>query len=461
MLDRMNIRSCSTLVAVGSGTKTKSVIFGKNSDRAINEPQPLCYFPAKDYAEGTMVKCTFASIPQEKHTYGCIGSRPGNIFGFEHGVNEWGVIIGNEAVAGRELPETTPGLIGMDLLRLALERADSAAKAVEVIGHLLETYGTGGDPEVRVQYFNANFIIADGKEAYLFESCQRYWAAKKVNTTGHLSNCYSIGSDYDLIGAKTLQGVIEKGWAPSNEKINMAAAFTNSDGDYSWAEGYFRYYRQHQLLNEQNPVSVKGMMNMLRDHYTSEMTGVLPYSIAAAKMPTICCHAGGMEGCITAASVVCELNDHGPDPFKFIYWGSMAPPCCSVFRPYFNIGWLPEDVQYAGTTYDQRSQWWTFVELERYIALNYGEFSPKVREGFGILEDQFIEQVNLLRKSYDGNINELKKFSAYANEESLRLAQSYLKEIKQKISDRDLDFLLIDYFKKSAKACGMETDVKF
>jgi secernin len=349
----------------------------------------------------------------------------------------------------------------MDLLRLALERADSAAKAVEVIGSLLETYGTGGDPAYRVPYFNANYIIADTKEAYLFESCQRYWAAKKVERTGHLSNCYSLSDDYDIIGKNVVEEVIQKGWAPSAAKINVAAAFTNDDGDYDWAEGYFRYYRQHQLMNNREPFTVKMMMENLRDHYSEEMRNCLPYSVAAAKMPTICCHAGGIGGCVTAASAVCSLNDKVPDPFKFVYWGSMAPPCCSIYRPNFNISWLPEDLQYAGELYDEKSQWWTFIELERYIALNYDLFAPKVREGFDKLENEFIEQADDLQKNYDGNIDKLKKFSMYANSASFTLAKDFLNEIKQKLNQGNIDYLLTDYFKKTAEGCGMKHSLKF
>jgi len=49
------------------------------------------------------------------------------------GVNEYGVAIGSEALFTMVKPEKFPGLIGMDLLRLALERADSAGAAVHVI----------------------------------------------------------------------------------------------------------------------------------------------------------------------------------------------------------------------------------------------------------------------------------------------------------------------------------------
>ena len=42
-------RSCSTLIALSSATKAGDIIFGKNSDRPVNESQPLAYFPPADH----------------------------------------------------------------------------------------------------------------------------------------------------------------------------------------------------------------------------------------------------------------------------------------------------------------------------------------------------------------------------------------------------------------------------
>ena len=45
-------RSCSTLIAMQDATLNGDVIFGKNSDRPVNESQPLEYFPPADHEDG-------------------------------------------------------------------------------------------------------------------------------------------------------------------------------------------------------------------------------------------------------------------------------------------------------------------------------------------------------------------------------------------------------------------------
>jgi len=114
------------MVALGNSTKSGNVIFAKNSDRPLGESQPLCLFEAKDYPDQELLSCTYISIPQVSRTYKVLGSKPYWIWGFEHGMNEWGVAIGNEAVWSREEEERENGLLGMDLVRLGLERSKTA-----------------------------------------------------------------------------------------------------------------------------------------------------------------------------------------------------------------------------------------------------------------------------------------------------------------------------------------------
>lgn len=458
MLQNRGVRSCTTMAAASLCTKDGTVIFGKNSDRPINEAQPLCFFPAADYPQHSEVQCSFIRIPQVPHTYACIGSKPHVFFGFEHGINEHGVMIGNEQVSGREAPERKWGLIGMDILRLALERSSTAKEAVAVIGELLETFGTGGEPGVRIRPFNSNYVIADAREVYLFESHQRSWVAKKVEDTGYLSNCYSIQEDYTMIGSDVIREAKEKGWIGDEAHFNPAKAWTIDDCLFEESEGFVRYARLDKLMKNRPPFTPKMMMNNLRDHYEGEALGQTIFSPAAAKIPCICSHPGGTGGCVTAASSVAVIRRDVPKELVFTYWASMSPPCCSIFRPFYNIQWLPEDLQKGHALYDPRSQWWTFIELERYVALNYDRFAPKVKKIFADMEDRFLQEAEHVERSYDGDVQSLKEFSGRAAEESCRAARALINEIKGKLKTRDIDRMLLSYFQEASAGCGMPYD---
>ena len=175
-----DVLSCDTAVAVGSATADGSVIFAKNSDRRANESQPLYHAPRRRHAPGATVRTQYLEIPQAAETWELIGSRPYWLWGFEIGVNEWGVAIGNEAVHARE-PVEERGLLGMDLVRFGLERGRTANEAVEVVCGLLERHGQGGSceaPGLPFRTYNNSFILADPREAWVLETAGRRWAAR-------------------------------------------------------------------------------------------------------------------------------------------------------------------------------------------------------------------------------------------------------------------------------------------
>lgn len=451
-------RSCTTMLAKAGATKTGDTILAKNSDRPLNEAQPLCFYAAMDYPEGTEVQCSFIRIKQVGHTYACIGSRPYVFFGFEHGINEHGLMIGNEQVSGREIPERKWGLIGMDILRLALERSKTAKEAIEVISGLLETFGTGGDPSTRISAFNSNYIIADPSEAYLFESHQKSWVAKKIDDVGYLSNCYSIQENYNLIGNGVVEEAEAKGWHYPGQKFNAAKAWTADDCIFAESEGFVRYARLEKLMKNREQLTPKLMMQNLRDHYDDVFLSNILYSPAAAKIPCICSHPGGVSGCATAASTVTVIRKDAPKELRFTYWGSMAPPCCSIFRPFYNINWLPEDLKHADALYRPEEQWWVFTELERYIALNYEKFAPKAKAEFYKLENEFLDEAEHIERTFNGDAEILKEFTSRATGLSAALAKNLIADIKSKMKTSEIDRMLLAYFTESAAGCGMEYD---
>ncbi|MEQ2213996.1 Secernin-2 [Xenoophorus captivus] len=99
------------------------------------------------------------------------------------GANDQGVCIGNEAVWTREPVVPGEALLGMDLVRIGLERGDSAWAALTVITGLLEQHGQGGqckeDPEP-FSYHNT-FLLVDRNEAWVLETAGRLWVAQKVS----------------------------------------------------------------------------------------------------------------------------------------------------------------------------------------------------------------------------------------------------------------------------------------
>lgn len=144
-------------------------LFAKNSDRSPNEPQVIEYRPARDHREKDL-RATYLTIPQAPLTYATLLSRPAWMWGAEMGVNEHGVCIGNEAVftKGRY---ASVGLTGMDLVRLALERASSARQAADLILELLEQHGQGGNCGYDHNFFYDNaFLILDRREIRLLET---------------------------------------------------------------------------------------------------------------------------------------------------------------------------------------------------------------------------------------------------------------------------------------------------
>ena len=172
---------CDTVVALANSTLDGCVLFAKNSDRDPNEAHEIVIIPASRHAEGEKVKCTYIEIPQVPETYRVLLSKPFWIWGAEMGSNEFGVTIGNEAIFTREPYQKEPGLIGMDFLRLALERARTAEAAMDTIITLLERYGQGGNcGYAHPFYYYNSYLICDSHEAWVLETVGREWAAEKV-----------------------------------------------------------------------------------------------------------------------------------------------------------------------------------------------------------------------------------------------------------------------------------------
>jgi dipeptidase len=408
--------TCDILLAVGKATLNGTVVFGKNSDRSPNEAQPLVSHPRLNHGE-SFVKCQNIEIPQVPITYEHIGSSPYWLWGYEHGLNEFGVVIGNTGVSGSKEPFEEPadkaGLIGMDLVRLGLERGKTAYEAMHIIINLIQRYGTGYCEEPNKAKYHNCFVLGDPKEAWILETSGRYWVAKRV-TDGiyHQGNLYSIQGEWDERHPDLISHAIEMGWCNSDKDFNFDRAYWDYQKN-PITGSMIRYRRGLQLLRKYyGRITPELMMELLRDHLEDTLLAPL-WSPGENFYSSICCHERPWGGGQTAASMVVELKKGITDLLKTSCWASMTPPCTSIFMPLFPKDILfPKELSLGADRYSEESPWWCFKKLQRHTDRNYPLLGPIIRSIWRGREMKNIEEMSRVEKEASKLIKEGKTHEA-------------------------------------------------
>lgn len=304
---------CDTICVLPGQSQNGAAMLAKNSDRDPNEPHVIKFVAAQEHEAGERLKCTYIDIPQAARTNAALLLKPDWIWGAEMGVNEYGVAIGNEAVFTKA-KRGPDALTGMDLLRLALERADTAQAALDVIVRLLGEFGQGGNCGYSKDFrYDNSFLIADRSSAYILETSGKNYAAAPVNGKAAISNRLFMRRGHTL-----REGL--------KENEDFARRFT---------EPVFSYFSRAKRRREQSlcaigggSVSVKQMMDALRTHEK----GLGGREFTRGSVGSVCMHAGGLIGDHTTGSFVAVLREGAP----MTVWATGAStPCISAFKPVF------------------------------------------------------------------------------------------------------------------------------
>jgi dipeptidase len=352
---------CDSFVALSGHTADGSVIFGKNSDREPNEPQLLERHPAREHPAGTTLRATHLEIPQAARTHAVLLSRPWRTWGAEMGANEHGVVAGNEAVFTRVRHTREPGLIGMDLLRLALERAGTARDALHVVTDLLERFGQEGRHGGRLVYHNS-FLIADPREAWVLETAGRLWAARRAEGFCAISNGLTIGEEMDEAHPRLADEARRLGRLPRGGRLHFARCFSDRLVTALSGSAARRRRALERLDGRRGTLGVADAFALLRDHGDAG-DGYRPDRHAL--MRHLCAHAANgltRDASQTTASLVVRLD--GAEP---TCWATgTAAPCTSVFKPvWLEAGGLPAPGPSPGDAYDEQCGWWRHERLHR------------------------------------------------------------------------------------------------
>jgi secernin len=443
------VYACDTWVALKDATKSGYTILAKNSDRPLFDCQPLMFYPRQKWPAGSEVNLGRITIPQVEETYATMGSGPYWCWGYEEGINEYGVAIGNEGVWTKVLAEDIKaymkgngpklGPTGMDLLRLGLERGKTAREALEVITGLVEKYGqfgSGVPTQGVLGAYHNSYIIADAKEAWVLETAGTRWIAKRFSHgTTSISNKLSITTEWDLASPDIVDYAIEKGWWPEVKRDSFDFTKAYSDDSPARKEGDMRAHTRamcssNLLLEKEGQIDSRWMMRIARDRSTSP----------------------GIDLDQTASSCVAILPNTADE--LPVFWWCPAIPSMSCYVPFFIHGSkLPDTVSITGTygkrvvppseteqdEFSPESYWWLFRNLCDKTNIKYEERSPIVRAAFDSLEKVFearipvtMEKVVKLRKV--GKLDEAAKILNDYTAECLDKALKKCNELRERFT---------------------------
>jgi secernin len=385
---------CDTLVALAAATRDGVTVFAKNSDRPPDECQRLVQVPRRHHGDGSVLHCQYVTIPQVRETMALVGSQPHWLWGFEHGVNEHRVAIGNETVFAKE-PLGPHGLLGMDLVRLGLERGRSADEALAVMTTLIEHHGQGGSGQRDVDwpYHNA-FLIADPRGAWILETSARHWVARPVDDVGNISNGLAVGTEWTRGAADVTSFALDRGWWST---VDGRLHFTRAYGDDMGVPPNLCEPRRRRLAallaESRGGITAASVRAMLRDHY-EQGTVYLPRPFEDPEHFSVCMHSPGLSH--TTAALVAPLAATGERSRAM--WACLGNPCLGAFLPLYPEGRIPPRLAIGGGESEPGSPWWKLRRLRSAVESDPARHGPLVRARWDELERRFAREAEELEE---------------------------------------------------------------
>ena len=440
---------CDTIYVPASHTKNGIALFAKNSDRDPNEAHLIEMHPRAEHAAGEDLQCTYITIPQVAMTNTVLLARPFWIWGAEMGANEFGVTIGNEAVFTKIPYEKNTGLTGMDLLRLALERAATAYDAMQEIIRLLEKYGQGGNCSfLHKFYYHNSFLIADPTDAWVLETAGNHWAAEHVNGPRTISNVLTITDRYDMASADLVSFAMEKGWCKGKTGFNFSACYSDTIFTiFSDGRGRQACTTTYMISNDMG-LEARDLMQLLRVHRRDDPANWSPdRGLFGAD---VCMHVGVGPVRIneTTGSMVSELG-----AAEQLHWftGTTAP-CTGIFKPVWFQAGLPDLRQSPNGKYNPESLWWMHERLHRKVIMDYNHRLSLYRGDRDKLENSFIQGVQDLEKK---SVEEKFNYSQSCFETARAATQGWYEQVKSAPINQGTGFIYKQTRKKFDKLASI------
>lgn len=353
---------CDTLCSLSSNNSSSAITyFAKNSDRDPNEMQVVEYHGREERKGKT--RATYIDVEFTGDTYPVIISRPFWMWGAEMGINDHGVAAGNEAIFTRTSGHEK-ALLGMDLLRLGLEKGGTARSATDTVIEYLEKYGQGGSNSTfRKTYYDNSMIITDRKEAFALQAIGKEWELRKVSGFCSISNAIEGGDDV----------------------VASSGNFVTPRDTVYTRLGKGRARREQTLASlssGKNSTSIGTIFMTMRSHNSDD------FHPAGGSNADVCMHAAPFTRINqTVNSFAAEIGDR----FSIAWFTFSSNPCMSTYKPVIFIhGEVPE-LPYNGS-------YWLSAEIRnRKISTGDSKAYRKAAAGARAAQDTILERVTPVR----------------------------------------------------------------
>ncbi|MBD3413971.1 MAG: hypothetical protein GF421_06040 [Candidatus Aminicenantes bacterium] len=432
--------NCSSFLVTKGASKDGSVMITYTCD---GEFLPhLEYTPAQDHKKGEVIEITgwrgevMGHVKQVPHTYAVVGL-----------MNEHQVAIGETTFGGRPELRNPDGLLHyFTLMNLALQRSQTARKAIQVMTELVNEYGYASTGE--------SFSIADPEEAWIMEMIGpgkggqgAIWVAVRIPDgyiSGH-ANMARIGTfpldnpENCLYSENVISFAQEKGYydqssgdpfsfrkaydPPKPSSLRTCAArvwsmFRRSAPSLNLSPDFQRGVKGAERyplwIKPDHKLSLQDVMDIMRDHYEGtpfDMTKGIdagPFG-CPVRYRGLTWEVDGIKYSWerpistqqTGFSFISQSRSWLPNPIGGVYWYGVDDTYTTCYVPlYCSIDDVPEsftkgDLQ--GFSWD--SAWWVFNFVANYANLRYSDMVKDIKKVQARLEGQFQSLQPIIEKT--------------------------------------------------------------
>jgi len=446
-----NSFACTNFIITKGATKDGStmITYAADSHTLYGE---LYFCPAADYPDGAMMDIYewdtgkfLGKIPQVKHTNQVVGN-----------MNEYQVVIGETTFGGRKELATQSGAI-IDygsLIYIALQRSKSAREAIITMTDLVKQYGYASEGE--------SFSIGDPNEAWILEMIGKgegqkgaVWVAMRIPDgyiSGHANqaritqfplsdsrNCmyssdvisfaqekgwfngknsdFSFSDTYapvDFGAARFCESRVWSGFNKVNKQMGLYQDYVL--GKITYNGNKYATNRMPLWIKPDSLLSVKDVMNMMRDHFEGtalDMTkdlGAGPFKSPYRWRPMTWkvdsveyLHERAVSTQQTGFSFISQSRSNLPNPIGGLLWFGVDDTYSTCYMPvYCGIKSIPLPLKVGNgdmLTWSDTSAFWTFNEVSNFCYSRYVDMIQDVQKVQRDLETKFKNFIPLADQS--------------------------------------------------------------